>query len=116
MFLRQMMRCWNEILNQNKVFCIVLRSTTALEAETAYITDSLAVGLHEGKSVGSPVVKIVSSGTGLDIIKQEDRLTYVRDSHGVSGWTGDPYLIQEPPTSEQFRHICAQNSDLTKRL
>jgi uncharacterized protein YgiM (DUF1202 family) len=74
---------------------VILASATC-PAESVYVTDQLQIGLHADKTLSSPIVKIVSSGTPLELIKTEDELSFVREPDGTGGWIDNSYIS---PTS-----------------
>ena len=61
-------------------------------AETEYVTAQIKAGLHEQKSLESPITKLVGTGTALEIIKREDPLSFVREPEGTTGWIDSSYL------------------------
>lgn len=79
------------------VFLLVLLPIQ-LQAETVYITDSLLVGLHEEKSIDSAILKVLPTGTALEVIKREGESVNVRDTTGVVGWISKNYLITNDPS------------------
>ncbi len=68
-----------------------------LMAETVYVTDSLLVGLHEEKSIDSAILKVLPTGTSLEVIKRENDFVHVRDPKGVTGWISNSYLMTNNP-------------------
>lgn len=85
---------------KNLLILLFIAPVTAVFAETTYVTDEFSVGLHEDKSSDSPIIKLVQSGSDLEIVKQEDTFTYVRDSDGTNGWIDNTYLKDEAPSVE----------------
>ena len=80
------------------------------QAETLYITDSLLVGLHEEKSIDSPILKVIPTGTSLEVIERDDDFVHVRDPKGVSGWISNSYLItNDPDKNENMDEGTAQS-------
>lgn len=71
------------------------------QAETVYITDSLLVGLHEEKSIDSPILKVLPTGTTLEVIKRDNDFVHVRDPKGVSGWISNNYLTTNNPDKNE---------------
>ena len=71
------------------------------QAETVYITDSLLVGLHEQKSIDSPILKVLPTGTTLEVIKRDNDFVHVRDPKGVSGWISNNYLTTNNPDNKE---------------
>jgi len=86
-------------------------------AETVYVTAQIRAGLHEEKSLDSPVTKLVVSGTALEIIKREDSLSFVREPEGTSGWIDNSYLSTETPApSGQLKEALDRGDVLERRL
>jgi len=72
-------------------------------AETVYVTDQLSVGLHEDKSVDSPIIKVINTNTALKIIKRDENMSYVREPEGGSGWVDNSYVMQQPGATNQAK-------------
>jgi len=79
------------------VFFLFALLPIQLQAETVYITDSLLVGLHEEKSIDSAILKVLPTGTALEVIKRNGESVNVRDKDGVVGWISNNYLISNNP-------------------
>jgi len=76
---------------------VLLLTVSAAAAETLYITGELKAGLHEEKRLDSPIIKIIPTGTAVEIIKREDNVSFVRDADGASGWIDNSYLVTQEP-------------------
>ena len=83
-----------------------------IQAETVYITDSLLVGLHEEKSIDSPILKVLPTGTTLEVIERDDDFIHVRDPKGVSGWISNSYLISNNPDKNEIMDEGAAQSKI----
>ncbi len=68
-----------------------------LQAETVYITDSLFIGLHKERSIDSEILKVLPTGSALEVISRDNDFVNVRDSEGVTGWISSNYLISNNP-------------------
>jgi len=68
-------------------------------ADKAYVIDKLLVGIYETKDLSSAIVKIISTGTELEVVQKTDQLALVIDPTGAKGWIDKSYLMAEP-TSE----------------
>jgi len=88
----------------NIAFLLVLLAGNA-GAATVYVTSQLQFGLHADKSIGSAVIKLVPTGTPLELIKTEDSFSYVRTEDGTGGWIDNSYLTQEVPVAAGFTEI-----------
>ncbi|MBI2993876.1 MAG: hypothetical protein HYY48_06840 [Gammaproteobacteria bacterium] len=96
---------------------LALGAISPSAAETAYVTAQIRTGLHEEKSLDSPITKLVSTGTVLEIIKREDSLSFVRDPDGASGWIDSSYLSTDTPTpSGQLKEALEHGDVLERRL
>lgn len=85
-------------LNRLFFFGVILLSPViASAAQTLFVTGQLKAGLHEEKSLDSPIVKVVPTGTSLEIIKREDSASFVREPGGASGWIDNSYLVDTAP-------------------
>ncbi|MBF8269076.1 MAG: hypothetical protein HW386_785 [Gammaproteobacteria bacterium] len=95
---------------------LVLLPFLAVPAESVYITDKLNIGLHEDKTLDSPINLVLPSGTPLEVIKREDKLSFVRTASGVSGWVDNSYLVADGPVGEQVNALTARNTTLEQQL
>jgi len=85
-------------------------------SDTAYVTDQLRAGLHADDLAGSPIVKIIPTGTPLEVIKADDRFTFVRDPEGAEGWIDNQYLVPDKPDRIRLREAEARISELEASL
>jgi SH3 domain protein len=79
------------------VFFLITFLPLQLQAETVYITDSLLVGLHEEKSIDSAILKVLPTGTALEVIERVGESVNVLDTAGDFGWISNSYLISNDP-------------------
>ncbi len=101
------------------IFLYLIITVSALievAAETAYLTDRFQAGLHEDKSYDSPIIKTVTAGTSMEIIKREKNFTYVRDQDGVTGWIDNSYLVDKAPAGIQLGKLILEKETIEKQL
>jgi SH3 domain protein len=91
------------ISSRNLFFIFILLAFLPIKllAETVYITDSLLVGLHEEKSIDSAILKVLPTGTVLEVIKRDNDFVHVRDPKGVTGWISNNYLMTNEPSNNE---------------
>ena len=77
--------------------CSLSASNLAL-GETAYIVDQLLVGLHQEKDIDSPIIKVLSTGTEVEILIREGDYAQIRElAEGKTGWVDASYLMLDQP-------------------
>lgn len=89
---------------------------TVSAAETAYVIDKLLVGVHEDRDLNSAIVKVLPTGTKLDVMQREGELAQVRDSDGTTGWVDGAYLMEEAPAELQVQTLSEEVAELKRRL
>lgn len=78
---------------------------TIAEAETLYVIDELKIGLHESASISSPILKLIPSGTELNVIERKDDLIKVKDPEGINGWINSKYLVTNKPGKARVNEL-----------
>jgi len=68
-------------------------------AENAYVIDKLLVGVHQDQNLTSAIIKVLPTGTKLEVLKREGELALVKDAQGASGWVDSAYLMEAAPAS-----------------
>ncbi|MFW5899768.1 MAG: TIGR04211 family SH3 domain-containing protein [Desulfovermiculus sp.] len=66
-------------------------------AQTMYVTDSLEITLRAGPDTTRKIVKMLPSGSPLQILDQTRSWYRVRTQEGQSGWVLKRYVMQEIP-------------------
>jgi len=94
------------------IFFLLSLIPVNIQAETVYITDSLLVGLHEEKSIDSAILKVVPTGTALEVINRDGDFVHVRDPMGVSGWISNSYLMSNNPNENETTVAGAAQSKI----
>lgn len=91
----------------NKAF-IVLSLTLLLTgnalAETLYISDRLEVTMRKGKSTGHNIVRMLRSGTAVEVLGKDKKsgYTHIRTKSGKEGWVLSRFLMQGRAAREQL--------------
>ena len=76
------------------------------QAETRYATDDFTVPIRRGTSTGHKILRMVSSGTPLEVLQTGDEgYTKVKTPEGTVGWILTRYLIDQPPTRDQVAQL-----------
>ena len=85
-------------------------------AETTWITDSFDVTLRTGPSTDNTIVRMLPSGTALEVLARDRAAGYtqVRTSTGTEGWVLTRYLETEPSAREQLADLTSRLTDATE--
>jgi SH3 domain protein len=77
-------------------------------AETAYVTDSLRLGLYRtDDTTEKPIVNLVS-GTPLEVLERNSSYARVRTSAGEEGWVKATYLVDDKPARLRVAELEAE--------
>ena len=95
---------------------LLLAFGAAAVADTAFVIDRLLVGIHESKDADSAIVKVVPTGTQLEVIKRDGDVATVREPGGASGWVDAAYLSPEPPARLRVAELEKSKVALEARL
>lgn len=83
-------------------YCLILFFisiyTGMLHAETVYISDRLVVGLYEGKTGDTKLLKGLPTGTPLQVLERDNKLARVKTPDGMEGWIDASYAMTDKPS------------------
>lgn len=68
-------------------------------AEKVYIIDRIEVGMHTNAKLSSPILKIIATGTELEMQQRGVDMSKVKDNEGTIGWVNTAYLVEQTPGS-----------------
>ena len=74
-------------------------------AQNMYIREILRVTLRTGPSSENKIIKVLNSGTRVEVIKTQDDWTMVRSGDGESGWMLNRYLTANIPPVVQLKRL-----------
>lgn len=78
------------------VFSLAILLTGTALAETLYVSDRLEVTMRKGKSTGHNIVRMLRSGTPVEVLGKDKKsgYTHVRTQSGKEGWVLSRFLMQ----------------------
>ncbi len=95
------------------LFLLTLLLADRAVAEEAYIVDQLLVGLHQEKDMDSPIIKVLGTGTQVEIISREGDFAQIREKEeGKIGWVDASYLMLEKPAKLQLAELQMKMKEL----
>ena len=96
--------------------CIIWIPSAIVLAEIAYVTDEVNIGLHKEPTNESPIIKLVPSGTKLNIIERENDLIHVEDPEGVRGWINTQNILNNKPGKTKINELKITNKELQEKI
>jgi SH3 domain protein len=80
------------------------------------VTDEVNIGLHKEPTNESPIIKLVPSGTKLNIIERENDLIHVEEPEGVRGWINSQNVLNNKPGKTKVNELKIINKELQKKI
>ena len=90
------------------LFGVALAMPIQALAESAFIIDQVEAGLHEGPTVDSPIIKLLPTGSKLEILERSGDRARVRDASGTVGWLDQRFLMPDKPTRQLLNEAEAE--------
>jgi len=87
-----------------------------LLAEVRYVTDDLQLSLHEKSNSKGKLLEKLSSGTRLEVLKEDGFYARVKTPDGTIGWTKSGFLTDEKPARAQLDELKQQQAQLQQAL
>jgi len=113
----------------SQLFLVIVATTVVFaslaRAEAVWVSDEFEITLRSGPSTSNAIVRMLSSGTQLEVLETDADTGYtrVRTAGGTEGYVLTRYLMGEPPAREQLERLTgqltnanAQGSSLTSQL
>lgn len=98
------------------ILSISLMLSGHVRGEDIYLDDKVMIGLHQDKSVDTPIIKLLPGGTKLELIKRDSPLSQVRDAEGTYGWIDNNYLTDTPPGRAQLQNALDKVATLEAEI
>jgi SH3 domain protein len=95
---------------------IVLNLAGTAAAESNWVIDSFEVTLRTGPSTDNTIVRMLTSGTELEVLSRDAAAGYtqVRTASGAEGWVLTRYLMAEPSAREQLAALTSRLTNATE--
>lgn len=102
------------MINKASIFLLLIFATGTLSA--ANITDKLVVGLYENPSTEGDPLRLIDSGTPLEVLSKKNGFQKVRLSDNTEGWVLASYVTDEKPASAMLLDAHAEIRSLRDKL
>jgi SH3 domain protein len=86
------------------LMAMLLGIALTAQAETRYVSDELEIALRSGTSTQHRILRMVPSGTALEVLQHDEATGYsrVRTPTGTEGWVLTRYLMTTPAARERL--------------
>lgn len=98
------------------VAVLSLLACAIAQAQTAYVTDHLRLGLHQAADTSDRAFRTLESGQEVQIIERNRNYAQVRLPDGTVGHVKVAYLVEEKPAKLIVNEVQAENEDLQNKL
>ncbi|HET8700056.1 MAG TPA: TIGR04211 family SH3 domain-containing protein [Nitrococcus sp.] len=79
---------------------------------TRYVTDQLTITLRSGAGNEYRILKLLPTGTAVEVLEKGNGWTRVDAGDGRQGWVPSQYLISQPPAAQRLQQISAELAQL----
>lgn len=77
-------------------------------AGAAHITDKLVVGVYKGPASEGTPLRLIASGTPLEVLKRRDGFSQIRLADDAEGWVESGYITDEKPAKAMLLETQAK--------
>ena len=83
-------------------------------AETAYVTDSLRLGLHAAPDTSDRAFENLISGTAVEVLERNSNYARVRLADSREGWVKATFLVDLKPAAARVTELEAERTTLAE--
>jgi SH3 domain protein len=87
------------------LFFLLFLSGKDASARTVYVTESFEITQRRGPTNEHRIVRMLQSGTSLEVLEENEGWLRVRSPGGVEGWVLKRFTMQEMPKSLQLERL-----------
>lgn len=87
-----------------------------VNAQTAYVTDELRLGLHRAEDTSDSPFKTLISGQRLEVLERDRYYANVRTEDGEEGWVKANYLVDIKPAKLRVTEMETTVSETHEKL
>ncbi len=95
------------MLTRTLLIAALCCSATAVFAETAYVTDSLRLGIHATEDTSDDAFENLVSGTAVEVLERKANYARVKLADGREGWVRAAFLVTGKPAQVRVAELEA---------
>jgi len=97
---------------QRALLALAFACCATAAAETAYVTDSLRLGIHNAADTSDQAFDNLISGTAVEVLERNTNYARVRLGDGREGWVRTMFLVTTKPAAARIVELEAQVGEL----
>lgn len=97
-------------------FLLLMALPLAAAAETAYVTDTLQLGLHRAADTSDRAFRTLESGQALEVLARDRYYAQVRLPDGSVGYVKAAYLVTDKPAKLVVEETRAEQARLEQEI
>jgi SH3 domain protein len=94
------------------LLAVSFMSCAVANAETAYVTDVLRLGIHAAADTSDRAFENLVSGTAVEVLERNTNYAKVRLADGREGWVRATYLVTTAPAAARIAALEAEIAEL----
>ena len=94
----------------------VLLFSGALQAETAYVTDTLRVGVRPAPDNQLAPIAVVKTGMRFNVLESANGFVRIKSDDNLEGWIRDTYVVKTPPAMIKLQALQQRQGTLEGQL
>jgi len=98
------------------VFAVFVLLPLLVSAETAYVTDTLQLGLHQAEDTSDPPFRSLDSGQAMEVISRTRYYANVQLPDGTQGYVKAGFLVSSKPAKLIVAETQAEADRLAREL
>lgn len=104
------------MLTRTLLIAALCGSVSAAYAETAYVTDSLRLGIHATEDTSDDAFDNLVSGTAVEVLERKTNYARVKLADGREGWVRAAFLVTGKPAQLRVAELEARVGVLQSEL
>jgi SH3 domain protein len=106
---------------RKNLICALLGATLfvsagAVLAETAYVTDTLRVGVRPTPDSHATPTGVIKTGMRLQLLESSNGYVRIKTEDDLEGWVKDSYIVTTPPAMITLQKLQQQQGALESKL
>ena len=98
------------------LFIFLFSFGTKTIAQAVFVIDYLAAGIHEDESPTSRVIRVVPSGTSMELLHESADMSQIKTPDGEIGWINKMYLMSSKPVQQALLELQTTHLETVRQL